>query len=303
MWKQRNMKIGGDWHHMLGVFFCFPTGRWEVSGKLAKKVWAYIENLHVYLLFQICNGKKIVNIYWNHYFLKGRKNLLGQKPVLNEKKFLQVFNHLSTETWDYLQWSEVQQCGEKKTKLREKWCTEIGHSAVQWAENSRESQKSQSKLMDGGKPREALGRKLNFSLNQISFNCLISQHTRRRMNQSPATVITGITCMRRTNFQAPRTGINALKKLPDPVKSFGDATDCMGIDPPLVLNGFGLSLSWGFLCLHIYQKVNWCTGYLISLFTKSVPGMREGKSTTGSRDSKGSVSVRRDKWWDLWPDL
>lgn len=113
MWKQRNMKIGGDWHHMLGVFFCFPTGRWEVSGKLAKKVWAYIENLHVYLLFQICNGKKIVNIYWNHYFLKGRKNLLGQKPVLNEKKFLQVFNHLSTETWDYLQWSEVQQCGEK----------------------------------------------------------------------------------------------------------------------------------------------------------------------------------------------
>lgn len=85
MWKQRNMKIGGDWHHMLGDFFCFPTGRWEVSGKLAKKVWAYIENLHVYLLFQIC--KKIVNIHWNHYFLKGRKNLLWHRPVLNEKIF------------------------------------------------------------------------------------------------------------------------------------------------------------------------------------------------------------------------
>lgn len=39
MGKQRNMKIGGDWHHMLGCFFsCFPNGRWEVSGKLAKSV-------------------------------------------------------------------------------------------------------------------------------------------------------------------------------------------------------------------------------------------------------------------------
>lgn len=64
MGEQTKMKIGGDCHHMLGCFFfCFPTGRWEVSGKLAKKVRAYIEKLHVYLLFQICNGKKIVNIY------------------------------------------------------------------------------------------------------------------------------------------------------------------------------------------------------------------------------------------------
>lgn len=124
---------------MLGVFFCFPTGRWEVSGKLAKKVWAYIENLHVYLLFQICNGKKIVNIYWNHYFLKGRKNLLGQKPVLNEKKFLQVFNHLSTETWDYLQWSEVQQCGEKKNKVE----GEVVH--WNWPQCSAVSRKPQRK--------------------------------------------------------------------------------------------------------------------------------------------------------------
>lgn len=76
----------------------------------------------------------------------------------------------------------------------------------------------------------------------------------------------------------------------------------MGTDPPLVLDGFGLSLGWGFLCLHTYQKANWCTGHLISLFTKSVPGMKEGKSVTGSRDSKGSAGVRRDKWWDQWPE-
>lgn len=56
------MKIGGDWHHMLGFFFCSPTGRWEVSGKLAKSVSIH-RNLHIYLVFQICSGKEIVNIY------------------------------------------------------------------------------------------------------------------------------------------------------------------------------------------------------------------------------------------------
>lgn len=117
MWKQRNMKIGGDWHHMLGVFFCFPTGRWEVSGKLAKKVWAYIENLHVYLLFQICNGKKIVNIYWNHYFLKGRKKSFRTKTCVEWKKISTSFQPpldrnlgLSAMVWGAAMWG-------KKTKV------------------------------------------------------------------------------------------------------------------------------------------------------------------------------------------
>lgn len=144
MWKQRNMKIGGDWHHMLGVFFCFPTGRWEVSGKLAKKVWAYIENLHVYLLFQIC--KKIVNIHWKHNFLKGRKKYFMAKTCVKWKKFLQVFNHIQTETCDYLQWSGVPQWGKKQCWGR----SGIGHKTPG------QSQKSQSKLKDGGKPRKVL---------------------------------------------------------------------------------------------------------------------------------------------------
>lgn len=48
-------------HVGCGFFFCFPTGRWEVSGKLAKSVSIH-RKLHIYLLFQICSGKKIVNI-------------------------------------------------------------------------------------------------------------------------------------------------------------------------------------------------------------------------------------------------
>lgn len=35
---------------------------------------------------------------------------------------------------------------------------------------------------------------------------------------------------------------------------------------------------------------------------KSVPGMKEGKTVTGSRDSQGGTSVRRGKWWDQWPE-
>lgn len=130
-----------------GFFLCFPTGRWEVSGKLAKKVWAYIENLHVYLLFQIY--EKIVNIYWNHNFLKGRKNLLWQWPLLHEKifyKFSTTSRQKSVIICNGLGCSN----GKKKSMLREKWCSGIGHKTPG------QSQKSQSKLKDGGKPREAL---------------------------------------------------------------------------------------------------------------------------------------------------
>lgn len=128
------------WHHMLGVFFCFPTGRWEVSGKLAKKVWAYIENLHVYLLFQICNGKKIVNIYWNHHLLKGRKNLLWQRPVLNEKIFYK-FSTTSRQKPVIICSGLGRSNGEEKTMLREKGCVGISHNAEQRAQNSRTKSK------------------------------------------------------------------------------------------------------------------------------------------------------------------
>lgn len=122
-----------------GSFFCFPTGRWEVSGKLAKKVWAYIENLHVYLLFQICNGKKIVNIYWNHYFLKERKKSFVAKTLLNEELSTSFQPPLDRNLWLFAMiWGTAMG---KKTVLREKWCTGIGHNAMQWAQNHRKKSK------------------------------------------------------------------------------------------------------------------------------------------------------------------
>lgn len=142
MWKQRNMKIGGDWHHMLGVFFCFPTGRWEVSGKLAKKVWAYIENLHVYLLFQIC--KKIVNIHWKHNFLKGRKNILWQRPVSNGKNF---YKFSTTYRQKPVIICNGLGCHHgEKTMLREKW---------HWPQNPRTKSKESIQIKGWRKTKES----------------------------------------------------------------------------------------------------------------------------------------------------
>lgn len=39
-----------------------------------------------------------------------------------------------------------------------------------------------------------------------------------------------------------------------------------------------------------------------SYLGKSVSGMKERKSVTGARGSKGGASVRRDKWGDQWPE-
>lgn len=138
-------------------FFCFPTGRWEVSGKLAKKVWAYIEKLHVYLLFQICNGKKIVNIYWNRYFLKGRKKSFMAKTCVERKNFYK-FSTTSRQKPVIICSGLGCSNGKKKTPKKQCWGRSgaLALATMQCSEHKTtgQSQKSQSKLKDGGKPRE-----------------------------------------------------------------------------------------------------------------------------------------------------
>lgn len=79
---------------------------------------------------------------------------------------------------------------------------------------------------------------------------------------------------------------------------------------------WGETLSWSImaLCCWTQAKVG---GFSVSAFIrrwinvqytsfsyleKPVMDMKEGKSVARSRDSKGSTSVRRDKWWDQWAE-